>query len=92
MKIENKRMKEFLSANGIEATPKFLAAGSIKGCWRLYNHKVEWFDNTELQEKLTALGFTNYEGKPLNNFSGNGGRFSVFVRHAELTQVFVYSN
>jgi len=92
MKIENTKMKTFLSKNGIVATPKFLATGSIKGCWRLYNNKVEWFDNTELQEKLTALGFTYYDGRPLNNFSGNGGRFCVFVRHEELTQKFVYNN
>lgn len=80
MRIENKNMKSFLNANGIKARVKYIATGSLKGSWRLYEPKTDWYNNIELQEKLTALGFTDFDGKPLNKFSGNGGKFSIFAR------------
>jgi len=82
MKPENKRMQEYLVNNGIYATPKYLQAGSLKGCWRLYNKKDRWSEG--LVRALNGLGFTNYNGKPLDQLSGNGGMFQVFVRgHSE---------
>ena len=80
MRIENKKMVEFLNANEVKARVKYIATGSLKGSWRLYEPKTDWYNNTELHKKLTALGFTDYDGKPLNKFSGNGGRFQIFAR------------
>ena len=80
---ENARMADFLAANGIDATPRYLFDGSLRGCWRLYNPATPW--STDLAVKLNDLGFTDYDGKPLGEFSGNGGTFMVFVRgHNEL--------
>lgn len=80
MRPENKKMKEFLKQNGIDAMPKYLPNGSLKGCWRLYNLKVKWFDNYNLQNKLTSLGFSDFDGDVLDNYDGSGGLFSVFLR------------
>lgn len=80
MRTENKEMKKYLKTNGIDAMPKYLHEGSLKGCWRLYNSKVNWWENYELMGKLHNLGFRDYDGKPFTNFSGNGGRFSIFAR------------
>jgi hypothetical protein len=80
MRIENKKMQEFLKSNGVKARVMYIATGSLKGSWRLYEPKTDWYNNTELQDKLTALGFTNYDGGPLTKFSGNGGTFQIFAR------------
>lgn len=87
MNLPNVRMKAYLLAHGIDATPKYLPNGSLKGCWRLtgkdkkstglFGYQI-W--TTKLQNKLTELGFVDFDGKPLHQFSGNGGVFSVFVR------------
>ena len=83
MRPENKNMKRFLAQHGINANPKYLPDGSLKGCWRLYDKNTEW--SIQLAEKLNNLGFMDFDNKPLGEFSGNGGRFSVFVRgHDEL--------
>ncbi len=84
MRPENMRMKVFLKMQGIEATPKWIATGSMKGTWRIYNKSLLWTD--ELREKLTAIGFTGFDGKPLQQFS-SGSRFQVFVcGHADLVE------
>jgi len=91
MKLENQKMKAFLRANGISAMPMYIKDGSLKHTWRLYgttNKKDEngrpiyqkWWGNKPLINKLTALGFKDFEGKELSDISGNGGVFSVFVR------------
>jgi len=77
---ENKRMAEYLKTNGIDATPKYIFSGSMSGTWRLYNLKTKWYGNKELQTKLTALGFRDYNNTPFTDFSGNGGVFQVFAR------------
>ena len=82
----NRLMKQFLAKNGIKATPKYLKTGSLKGTWRLYDLKQPWTD--ALRAKLTLLGFKDFSGLPLGPYSGNGGLFSVFVRHTDLTKVF----
>ena len=83
MRPENQRMKEWLAEREIDAMPKRFYDGSVKHSWRLYNLKIKW--TPELWEKLTALGFTNLWFKPLGQYDGNGGVFSVFVRgHDEL--------
>lgn len=41
MRQENNLMKQFLLQNGIEATPKFIHNGSLKGNWSLYNKDVD---------------------------------------------------
>jgi hypothetical protein len=94
MRPENTRMKEFLEKNGIDAIPWFIWRGSMKGCWRLYGKKrgggswenyQKW--TPELREKLTDLGFLDFDGKPLKEYSGNGGIFQVFVRgHLEFIE------
>lgn len=89
MRPENKRMQQFLRANGIDAVPKWISTGSLKRCWRLYGKNGDGWEGyqkwtPELIEKLTALGFRGLHG-PLGQFDGNGGIFSVFVRgHEEL--------
>lgn len=84
---ENVRMQEFLASHGIAAKAKYLFAGSMRGTWQLYNGQIQW--TMELAEKLNALGFLDYDGKPLGQFSGNGGYFSVSVRgHDELLHAY----
>lgn len=78
MRAENQRMKKWLKANGINALPKYLWNGSMRGCWRLYQKNVDWTE--DMWVKLTSLGFVDFDGGPLDRFSGNGGRFSVFPR------------
>jgi len=83
MRPENKRMQEYLRQNGIEATPKYIATGSLKQTWRMYDLKQNW--TLELANKLNNLGFAGIDDKLLGKYSGNGGLFSVFVRgHSEL--------
>lgn len=94
MRPENKRMRDFLLANGIDAIPKWISTGSLKRSWRLYGKNGKntpenrladyqlW--TLELAAKLTTLGFRGLHG-PLGRWDGNGGVFSVFVRgHEEL--------
>lgn len=92
-------MMQYLKDNEIKATPKFLWKGSLKGCWRLHNYKKvngqivseNWAGNYDLQNKLTALGFVDFDGKPLSDLCGNGGWFSVFLRNNELTNKFCFN-
>lgn len=80
MRVENIKMKNFLQEHDIKATPKYIRTGSLKGCWRLCDLKQKWTEN--LMVKLIELGFTNIDGDSLNNFSGNGGFFSISVKSA----------
>ena len=77
-------MREFLLENGIDAMPKYIASGSLRGTWRLYakakGQFVKWWENYELMGKLHKLGFRDYDGKPFTDFSGNGGDFQVFAK------------
>lgn len=84
MRIENKRMKDYLEQHGIKVMPKYLWSGSLRGCWRLCNAKTTWWENYELMGKLHSLGFKDYDNEPLDNFSGNGGQFSIFARNPQL--------
>lgn len=77
MRAENQRMQEFLRQHGIEARVKFTWRGSMKGTWQLYNPDVFWTPG--MKDKLTELGFKDFDGRPLNQHSGNGGMFSVSV-------------
>lgn len=82
MRPENKAMTGFLALNGFfRVAVKYISSGSMKGCWRFYDKNCGW--NQEVQERLEDLGFRGFDGCPLNQFSGNGGRFSVFVRGHE---------
>ena len=83
MLTHNKQMQDFLKLNGIKAIPKRIDKGSLKGTWRLlgsphYHLCPAW--TNELSTKLNNLGFVGFDGKPLGQFSGNGGKFCVFVR------------
>jgi len=91
MRPENQKMQKFLKENGIDAVPKYIKDGSLKGTWRIYGLTGEktpqgypvhqkWWGNKELQQKFTDLGFTDWQGKPVSDSTGNGGDFSVFVR------------
>lgn len=88
MTTANKNMKLWLAANGIFCTPKYIATGSMKRTWRLDDYKLNkakpdgigWWGNKDLQKKLTDLGFVDYDGDVLDDYSGNGGDFSVFVK------------
>ena len=74
----NKELQDFLSKQGIKANVKRIDKGTMKKTWRLYGKGQKW--TPELQNKLTKLGFKDFDGRPLNPYSGNGGMFSVFVR------------
>jgi len=78
LRIENERMKAYLSENGIEASVKYTWVGSMKGTWYLYGKGQKWTE--ELREKLTGLGFLDFDSRQLSEYSGNGGTFSVSVR------------
>lgn len=89
MRPENKKMQSFLRANGFpNAVPKYLSTGSQKGCWRIYS---KWSNLPELMgyerwtmdtaRKFTALGFKDFDGRELSEFSGNGGIFQIFARY-----------
>ena len=83
LRPENSAMQDFLRQNGVDARVKYISSGSMRGTWRLQNPVMSW--TPELQAKLTGLGFVDFNGEPLGPNSGNGGRFSVFVRgHDEL--------
>lgn len=92
MRPENKRMQDFLKVNGIDAVPWYIFKGSMKGCWRIYGKHGKGFSSDimdkwtpELAEKLNGIGFRGFDGRPLGQFSGNGGMFMTFVRgHYEL--------
>ena len=58
----NKDMKAYLKQHGIEATPKRIDEGSMRGVWRLYDIKQYWTD--ELRDSLDLLGFLDFDGKP----------------------------
>lgn len=76
----NKIIQDFLRKNGIIARVKRIDKGSLSNTWRLYNPNEKWTE--ELGLKLEDLGFRDFDGKPFNRFSGNGGVFSVFVRRS----------
>jgi hypothetical protein len=84
-------MKQFLNLNGIDCSVKFITKGSMKGQWRFYNKHVTWYGNKELQNRFIKLGFQNkyafvWESKHgINDHTGNGGMFSVFLIHPDFT-------
>jgi len=90
MRPENLKMKNLLAHHGLDVVPKYIRTGSLKGTWRLYGKAprtaencglANWWDSVGLWARLTELGFTDFDGKPLNKCSGNGGLFSVFTRY-----------
>lgn len=78
MLARNKLMKTYLANNGIKAMPKYIADGSMKGTWRIYGDG-KWWGNKKLIAKMTAIGFVDFDGNPLSDYSGNGGAFSIFA-------------
>lgn len=86
LRDENQRMQDFLAQHGIRGVKaKYIWTGSLKRTWRLSNHSTRW--TQEWADKLNALGFRDFDGEPLDQFSGNGGLFSVFARgHNEFVE------
>jgi hypothetical protein len=85
MRPENKRMKAFLKANGIDCEVKYFPKGSMKNSWRLYNNDQKWTPG--IWNKLNDLGFTWLDHQKLGPYHGNGGMFSVPVYgHYELLE------
>ena len=87
MKNINKEMKNFLAKNGLNCSVKFINKGSLCGTWRVTKKGKEYIDGSNLEivkketiEKLSSLGFKDFDGKDLSIFSGNGGRFCFFLR------------
>ena len=78
MRSENKKMQEFLKSQEIACHVKYLVDGSLKGCWRLWGKGQTW--TSALWNKLNSIGFSDFDGKMLDQYSGNGGLFSVFAR------------
>ena len=82
---ENARMEQFLLDNGIKAKVRYLWKGSMKKTWGFYGKGQTW--GPELIEKLTALGFNDFDGRPLHKFSSNGSEFAVSVTgHLEMVE------
>ena len=87
----NKKIKQHLKENGINAIPKYIRRGSMDRCIRIYQKGKDEIDgsnlimwNDELIKKLTKLGFTDFDLKPLDKFSGHGGRFLIFTKNKKL--------
>ena len=78
MRAENQRMVAFLAANGIKARVKRFTDGSLRGTWRIFIPDATWDETAAAQ--LTALGFTDFDNRPLARWSGNGGMYQLFVR------------
>jgi hypothetical protein len=83
----NKKIKNYLAENGIIATPMLIKRGSMQGCIRIYQKTREFTNDCnfsrwtqDLVNKLTKLGFRDFDGQPLTLFSGNGGLFCIFAR------------
>ena len=78
MKICNKNMKKFMLKNRIKTTSiRYNFAGSMKGTWNIYGRSQKW--TPELIKKFTDLKFTDFDGRPLSKYSGNGDSFSISV-------------
>ena len=81
----NKTMQKYLKSHGINAIPKYIDSGSLRGSWRLVGRNGDGWHGYQrwtykLISKLTIAGFCGLDGKPLDIYSGNGGVFSVFAR------------
>lgn len=78
LRPENRRMMAFLTAAGYKGIrAMFIRKGSMRGVWRLYLPNVNW--SMDEARKLAALGFRDFDDKPLHCHAGNGGAFQVFV-------------
>ena len=75
---ENLRMQEYCTSHGLQIRAKYIHDGSMKRIWRLFGPGQTL--TPVLAEKLNGLGFTDFDGKPLGIYSGNGSTFQVFVR------------
>ena len=83
MRLENKRMQSELATQGIKARVRYIWRGSMRDTWRIWGKGQTWYDNTSLQNTIRAMGFRDFDGSLLDNYSGDGG-FYIFVRHAVL--------
>ena len=78
---QNRKIQLFLEENGIKAIPKYLEKGSQKGCIRIWTKYETWNGNEELQNKYKELGFKDFDGRELHQYSSNGGAgYCIFVR------------
>jgi len=78
MLAHNREMKIFLESHGLKLMPKRFDTGSMRGTWRLYNLNLKY--TPEIQEKLTGLGFTDWDGSSLDRHSSNGDIVSLCVQ------------
>jgi len=79
----NKKIQELFKKHGLKIKAKYIKAGSLRGCWRIYNLSINW--NNDIAKKINRMGFVDFDRKPLGIFSGNGGVLSIFIRgHEEL--------
>lgn len=92
MTLTNKTVQDFLAFEGVKARVKYIRTGSLKGCFRIYNNTVSWWDNIELQNKLNMLGFKDFDNRPLSRHSGNGGSFHIFSRNDQLIKILKDNN
>jgi hypothetical protein len=77
MRPENAKMKAWLREHGIDARPRFITEGSMRGNWIIYGPGQRW--TKELIDLFSVLGFVGFDGQPLGPYSGNGGMFSIYV-------------
>jgi len=81
MTEQNKQMTLMIrNLTGVkDVNCKYIKDGSMKGTWRMNSKKVNWYNNFELHNSLKTL-FVDFDKDELDNFSGNGGLFSIFAR------------
>lgn len=79
----NARVEKFLADNGLPGVKaKWLPDGSLKHRFMLFlkfNPRMDVRWTEEHSEKMNALGFRDFDGRPLTGRSGNGGVFSLCV-------------
>lgn len=86
----NVKMENFLKSNGfVNAVPWRIDKGSMRGCWRIYSKQGRGWNNIDkwtpdIADKFNKLGFVGFDGKPLNQLSGTGGVFHIFVMFKEV--------
>jgi len=77
MNTNTKAVHQHLLANNIKCNVKYIAKGSMKNTYRLWNRDRGW--NVELANQLNSLGFRGFDHQSLHEFSSNGSQMCVFV-------------
>lgn len=81
MNEQTKAVKtEIMNLTGLKVNVSFIKTGSLKNNYRVYSRDIKWWGNEKLIEQLSLAGYVDFDNKPLSNYSGNGGLFSIFIK------------